>query len=200
MKGRFWDAFDYILFICVIILVATGIAFIYSSGIDADGILRTNEYIKQIIWTVIGLAFMIFFALYDYRKLERPAQWIYAASIILLVITFLFGKKVNGARSWLGIGDFGIQPSEFTKIVFILALAKYLDIYNRISNFYYSLRTNFNSTRHGFCLRVHTNFSCYVFCIRNSNKIFAFYYRCRICNNLLHNFTSLESIYSKKFF
>ena len=128
MKGRFWDAFDYILLICVIILVATGIAFIYSSGIDAEGVLRTNEYIKQIIWAGIGLVFLVFFALYDYRKFERPAQWIYLASILLLIITFLFGKKVNGARSWIGIGEFGIQPSEFTKIVFILMLAKYLDV------------------------------------------------------------------------
>jgi rod shape determining protein RodA len=39
----------------------------------------------------------------------------------------LFGRTVNGAKSWLGIGSFGIQPSEFSKIAVILFLARYLD-------------------------------------------------------------------------
>ena len=50
-----------------------------------------------------------------------------AFSLFILVYTRLFGRIVNGARSWIGIGDIGIQPSEFTKIVVILFLARYLE-------------------------------------------------------------------------
>ena len=44
----------------------------------------------------------------------------------MLLYTVIFGRHVNGANSWIGIGHFGIQPSEFGKIIFILFLAKYL--------------------------------------------------------------------------
>ena len=127
-ENRFYEAFDVIILLSVLVLVTIGIAFIYSSGINSEGILVTNEYIKQIIWAGIGLVFLVFFAMYDYRRFERPAYWFYLALILVLIYTRIFGRYVNGARSWLGIGDFGVQPSEFGKIVFILTLAKYLDV------------------------------------------------------------------------
>ena len=128
MKERkFYDAFDVIILLTVLVLVSIGVAFIYSSGINSDGVLVTNEYIKQIIWAGIGLVFLVFFAIYDYRKFERLSFWFYGALILVLIYTRLFGRLVNGARSWIGIGDVGIQPSEFGKVIFILTLAKFLD-------------------------------------------------------------------------
>ena len=126
MKTKFFEKIDYLLLFCILILISMGIAFIYSSGINSDGILVTNEYIKQIIWASIGLIFLLAFALFDYKKTERYATWIYFSLILILIYTRIFGRYVNGARSWLGIGDFGVQPSEFGKIAFILMLAKYL--------------------------------------------------------------------------
>lgn len=120
------ETFDYLLLICVLVLIAFGIAFIYSSGVNSDGLLVSNEYVKQIIWSVIGLVFLIALSLYDYRDFERYAPYLYLGLIAVLVYTRLFGRFVNGARSWIGIGEFGIQPSEFGKIIFILALSKYL--------------------------------------------------------------------------
>lgn len=125
-RKNIFEMFDYILFLCVAILVTVGIAFIYSSGINSDGLLVTNEYIKQIIWAGLGLGLMVFFAIYDYRNSERFIQRIYIGFLVILMYTAVFGRYVNGARSWLGIGDFGVQPSEFMKVVFILMLAKYL--------------------------------------------------------------------------
>ncbi|MBQ1709658.1 MAG: FtsW/RodA/SpoVE family cell cycle protein, partial [Treponema sp.] len=49
------------------------------------------------------------------------------ALILLLIYTRIFGRYVNGAKSWIGIGEFGIQPSEFGKVFYILFLARYLD-------------------------------------------------------------------------
>jgi rod shape determining protein RodA len=126
VKVKIFEVFDYVLFSCVLILVVMGIAFIYSSGINSEGILVTNEYIKQIIWASLGIILMVITALYDYNKAERYAQNFYMGLLAILLYTCLFGRYVNGARSWLGIGDFGIQPSEFGKIIFIIFMAKYL--------------------------------------------------------------------------
>ncbi|MGN0728251.1 rod shape-determining protein RodA [Treponema sp.] len=127
MKVRFFSSIDYILLLCVLFLISVGIAFIYSSGINSNGILVSNEYIKQIVWFAIGLAVMIVMALLDYRRLERYSWHFFVFMSVVLVYTKLFGRYVNGARSWIGIGDLGIQPSELMKISFVLYLARYLD-------------------------------------------------------------------------
>lgn len=127
MKKSFLEYFDFILIFSVLILVGMGVAFIYSSGINSSGVLVTNEYIKQIIWACIGLFFMIFFCLYDYRKFSRYAMYFYFAFLAVLIYTRIFGRYVNGARSWIGIGEFGVQPSEFGKVFYTIMLAKYLD-------------------------------------------------------------------------
>lgn len=128
MKEKILETFDFVILFCVIVLVSTGIVFIYSSGINSDGVLVTNEHIKQIVWAGIGLVCLIIVALIDYRRLERISPWLYVGLLLLLVYTRIFGRYVNGAKSWIGIGEFGVQPSEFGKIVFILFLARYLDM------------------------------------------------------------------------
>ena len=127
MKIRFFSLFDYALFVCVLLLTIIGIFFIYSSGVNSDKVLVSNEYIKQIFWAVSGIFLLFFISLIDYRKVKRIIPWLYVALILILIYTKFFGRYVNGAKSWIGIGGFGIQPSEFGKIVFILFLAWYLD-------------------------------------------------------------------------
>ena len=127
MKIRFFSLFDYALFVCVLLLTIIGIFFIYSSGVNSQKVLVSNEYIKQIFWSVSGIFLLFLVSLIDYRKIKRIIPWLYLALILVLIYTRLFGRYVNGAKSWIGIGGFGIQPSEFGKIVFILFLAWYLD-------------------------------------------------------------------------
>lgn len=126
-KWNVFELFDYVMLLCVLSLVTIGIAFIYSSGINSQGLLVTNEHIKQIVWASLGLVIMILMVLYDYRRLERKSRVLYIIFLVLLLYTRIFGRYVNGAKSWIGIGDFGVQPSEFMKIVLILFLAAYLN-------------------------------------------------------------------------
>lgn len=126
-KLAFLYKFDYILIFCISVLSTFGILFIYSSGINSEGINVSNEYQKQIIWFAIGFVLMIAFTLYDYRKFKRYAPYLFIASILLLVYTMFFGKNVNGAHSWIGIKQLGIQPSEPIKILYIIFLAWYLE-------------------------------------------------------------------------
>ncbi len=135
MKSKVFAKFDYVLILVVLVLVSLGIMFIYSSSINSEGISVTNEYIKQIIWAAIGLVIMVSVTLYDYRRTESISIYLYLFLILLLIYTRLFGRYVNGAKSWIGIGEFGIQPSEFGKIFFILFLARFLNQSNNMNPF-----------------------------------------------------------------
>lgn len=125
MKVKIFSAIDYILLLCILCLITIGVFFIYSSGVDSQGVQVKNEYIKQIIWAVLGLILMVCAAVYDYRKFERYIKIVFGAYLIVLVYTRLFGRYVNGAKSWIGFGELGIQPSEFGKIIYILFLAEF---------------------------------------------------------------------------
>ena len=127
MNSKNFVFFDYFLFISVVLLVTIGIFFIYSSGINSEKVLVSKEYIKQIFFAVTGLFLMLGVSLFDYRRLRRIAPYIYAVLIVLLIYTRFFGRYVNGAYSWIGIGQFGIQSSEFGKILFTIYLAWYLE-------------------------------------------------------------------------
>jgi rod shape determining protein RodA len=127
MMNRSIVSFDYLLLFSTLALIIIGILFIYSSGINADGIQTSNEFLRQIIWASIGAALMVSAALIKYDYYRDFAPYVYGGFILLIIFTLLFGSVVNGARSWIGLGPFGIQPSEFMKIGVILLLAHYLD-------------------------------------------------------------------------
>jgi rod shape determining protein RodA len=108
-------------------LMAMGVLSIYSSGVTAEGLLVSSEYVKQLIWIASGLALMSVMAFFNYKRIKDSSFIIYAVLLVILIYTRLFGKVINGARSWLGIvGEVGIQPSEFMKVATILFLAQYL--------------------------------------------------------------------------
>lgn len=119
---------DWLVVASLAVLMVIGVLFIYSSGVNSEGILVTNEYAKQIVWAVTAVALMLAVALVEPKRLVDYTFPLYLAMVAVLVYTRLFGKVVNGARSWLGLfGDIGIQPSEFMKIATTLFLARYLE-------------------------------------------------------------------------
>ena len=125
MNRKSYLTFDFIIILAVLCLSVISICFIYSSGLNSEGINTSVEFIKQIIWVVTGLALMALVVYVDYKYLYDFAYYIYGICIFMLIITLLLGNKVNGARSWLGFGGFGIQPSEFTKLGTIIALSAF---------------------------------------------------------------------------
>lgn len=133
---------DWLIVISTIALIILGIFVIYSAGMLFTGELVSNEYIKQIVWGIIGIVFIVIISMIDSKTLKEYSFWIYLFVIIILIYTKLFGKVVNGAKSWIGIGSFGIQPSEFAKLATILYLSKYL---SESTNYTQKLRTFFIS-------------------------------------------------------
>ena len=119
--------FDYLLFLAVVLLSFIGILFIYSSGINSAGELVSKEYVKQILWVCTGIVLLLLSCIYDYRRIKDRTFLIYLAGMILLLYTCIFGTVRHNARSWIGVNNLGIQPSEFIKLIFILFLAYHLD-------------------------------------------------------------------------
>ncbi|MBQ3981823.1 MAG: FtsW/RodA/SpoVE family cell cycle protein, partial [Treponema sp.] len=99
MKLKIFEKFDYLLMICVLFLGVLGILFLYSAGVNSDGVLESYEYKRQIIWVSIGFSLMCLLAMLDYRKYERYALAGYVAMIVILLYVRLFGKTVKGAKS-----------------------------------------------------------------------------------------------------
>jgi rod shape determining protein RodA len=118
-------SFDLVLFGAAFVLILIGILFIYSSGVNSSGVQTSQEFIRQLIWAVTGVGLMVFFAFLSYTTLRLLSMYIYAGGLLLLVITLVIGREVNGARSWLGVAQVGIQPAEFMKLATILFLATY---------------------------------------------------------------------------
>lgn len=125
--GKALSRIDFIMLFAVFCLLTLGVAFIYSSGISSTGINTSNEYQKQLIRIFSGLFIILFFSIYDLDKIKNIAIFPYLFFVILLIVTRFAGTMVNGAKSWIYIGGFGFQPSEFAKISTILYLCKYLD-------------------------------------------------------------------------
>ncbi|MDR1863300.1 MAG: rod shape-determining protein RodA [Treponema sp.] len=126
MRLRDFLEIDFILFLSSLVLILFGVLFIYSSGVTSEGVLVSREYIRQIVWGIFGFLSALVIAMVDYRRVRNLSLWLYLATIVLLIYTCIFGRSINGARAWIGVGSFGIQPSEFAKITTIVFLARYL--------------------------------------------------------------------------
>lgn len=124
MKQK-WKMFDFTLAFTPLILAIFGIIMIYSSSMVIavmDGKAPTYYMLKQLQWFIIGLAFFIFCSFFNYRHYQKLMKFIVMALILMLVLV-LFEEPVKGARSWLYIGSFSVQPAEFVKLGLIMYLA-----------------------------------------------------------------------------
>ncbi len=81
---------------------------------------------KQLGFLVVGLVLMFIVSLIDYHRLVDIAPWAYGVGAFALVAVLAVGQKVLGARRWINLGG-GVhfQPSEWVKLILILAVARY---------------------------------------------------------------------------
>lgn len=110
------------------ILFALGVLNLYSAGQFRleEGMAVTPHYQKQLLWGLIGLCGMIFFMLFDYRRLNAMAWPMFGLTVGLLVAVLLVGRTSLGAKRWLDLGIVSFQPSELAKISVLLLGARLL--------------------------------------------------------------------------
>jgi rod shape determining protein RodA len=85
-----------------------------------------QPYGKQLLYIFLTFGLIAVILAVEAKFYERFASIIYLVSLLSLVGLFIFGKEVNGALSWYGIGSITIQPAEFAKFATALAVAKYI--------------------------------------------------------------------------
>ncbi len=85
-----------------------------------------KNYSKQFFYLILCFVIATFILLMDSKIFTATPNILYVIGIILMVSTFIFGKTVNGSRSWIPLGFMNLQPVETCKIFVSLALAKYL--------------------------------------------------------------------------
>jgi cell division protein FtsW len=139
--GKTRSSPDMIMLICTLALLAIGVVMVYS----ASAVLSYHDfgdwyyYLKrQLLFAVLGVITMIAVMNVEYTVWKRFAKIALITGFVLLVLVLIPGIGVvrGGARSWLGISSFGIQPSEFMKMGMILFLAKMLsEDQSKITNF-----------------------------------------------------------------
>jgi rod shape determining protein RodA len=116
--------FDWTLLGIALLLASIGILNLYSStsGVEVSG---TPFYLKQIFWLLISLAMMLVIAFIEYRFYSDIAYIVYTIAFCLLLVVMGYGIVTSGAQRWIKIGPISFQPSEFVKISFIMAMARF---------------------------------------------------------------------------
>ncbi len=118
---------DYLSIVAWAALVGIGLVAIYSTthGPAAEFLLESvrGNYDRQMVWAGICLVGFCIALLIPVRVYQKSAPIVYLGAILLLLAALLFGREINGARSWIAFGPAQFQVSEFAKVGAVIGVA-----------------------------------------------------------------------------
>jgi rod shape determining protein RodA len=122
--------FDWMLFVFVLLICGLGVMEIRSATVHTK---FAGAHIKQLYWILGGIASMFLMSTINYQALLERVHWMYVIALASLLAVLIFGQKYLGARRWVKMPGGGhFQPSEWVKLILILAVAKYFaDLHQR---------------------------------------------------------------------
>ncbi len=123
---KYFQKLDWFLIALIVLLITTGLILIYSTSFKADQEPDFNNFLRQIIYAAVGLILMLGVAIFNYRGLRNITNYLYIFSVLSLAVVLILGKTISGSMRWIDFGIFHFQPSEITKLILIIILAKYL--------------------------------------------------------------------------
>jgi rod shape determining protein RodA len=124
---RFRD-FDWLLLLIVLIICSLGVLEIYSATLHTK---FQGMHVRQLYWISAGLVLMFILSVVNYQVLLENVPWMYGIAIVSLLSVLVFGRRYLGARRWILLpGGSHFQPSEWVKLILILAIAKYFADYD----------------------------------------------------------------------
>ena len=85
-----------------------------------------QPYSKQMLWIGTSIVLATVILLIDSGIIQHYAYFFYLFCLLLMILVLFIGAEINGAKSWIKIGSFSIQPTEFMKVATALALAKFM--------------------------------------------------------------------------
>ncbi len=133
MRENRWQQFDLVIVACVLGLVTAGVAMIHSAtcGSPCAGLLPPSSYaVRQGLSAAAGFGLLLLVSLIDYRLYRVYAFHLYGFALALLFIVLIIGRggadDDYGAKRWIHLGLFDLQPSEVAKLAVLVALARVL--------------------------------------------------------------------------
>ncbi len=128
MDFRLWRDFNFFLLGCVLVLLSISLLSVYSATLTAMTAFGTPLDIlfpRHVGNILLGLVAMVLIAMLDYRLLSGLTVPLYVMTVLILLVVLISGTITTGAQSWLALGTRTVQPSEFAKLLIIVALAAY---------------------------------------------------------------------------
>ncbi|MDR7420671.1 MAG: rod shape-determining protein RodA [Armatimonadota bacterium] len=124
-ERRLYRHLDWGLVAAVLALCAIGVVMIFSATGDPTRGSLSRLYMTQLSAIGLGVLVAAAIVLVDYRRLADSAHVFYVFVLCALLVVLVFGPARGGARRWIPLGFFNVQPSEFAKVVLALVLARF---------------------------------------------------------------------------
>jgi rod shape determining protein RodA len=114
---------DRLQVVLVVMLVSLGVMTVFSARADWQ---------RQVVWVIAGGAIYVAATMFDYRRLRTVAPALYGGMMLMLIGVHLVGHTALGARRWLAVAGFPLEPSELSKLILVVVLGAYLARTDRI--------------------------------------------------------------------
>ncbi|MBO4384306.1 MAG: putative lipid II flippase FtsW [Clostridia bacterium] len=118
--------FDFPLFAVILIICVFGLVMLFSASYYyAQVKYGSGTYFlkRQLVFFGAGLAMMLGLSFFKFSLWKKLAPYGYAAVLIILAATLIWGVELNGAKRWINIAGFQFQPSEFSKFALVIVLS-----------------------------------------------------------------------------
>ncbi|MSU75614.1 MAG: rod shape-determining protein RodA [Candidatus Magasanikbacteria bacterium] len=113
-------SFDWVLLTAAFLLVAIGLAAIYS--VDLSHGVNLTDFKKQLLASGLGVTVLIVASVTQYTWFRSYAKVLYGGCLALLALVLIFGTTIRGTRGWFTVPGFSFQPVELAKIGLIMML------------------------------------------------------------------------------
>ena len=136
--SNWWWTVDKVLLSLILALVLVGLLLTFSASPSVANRIGADSYHfvkRQLFFMPLALALMLFLSMQNLKTIRRVAILGYAATIVLMIFTLLWGFEVKGATRWIRLFGFTLQPSEFVKPTFIVVAAWLFDGQQKSANF-----------------------------------------------------------------
>tara|TARA_B100000787_G_scaffold169695_1_gene161763 strand:- start:430 stop:1704 length:1275 start_codon:yes stop_codon:yes gene_type:complete len=126
-RNNIFFGVDWLLVLIFLVLVCFGWLNIYAASYSDENIQildLSTKHGKQLLWILLSIPLIILILFINAKFFQQFSSIFFIISLLSLIGLFIFGKEINGARSWYRFGSISLQPSEFAKVFTALALAK----------------------------------------------------------------------------
>jgi cell division protein FtsW len=126
LVGDWWWTVDRFLLAALATLMVTGLVLLMAGGppvAERLGLSTFHFLNRQVLYLAPAIMILVTVSFLPLRHVRRLALMVYLVGVVLCLMALKFGPEIKGAHRWIGLGSFGIQPSEFVKPAFVVLSA-----------------------------------------------------------------------------